>query len=355
MEVDNLDLNESCRSCLSPANDLESIFSCYYKELQLTQILMNLVPLVISENDGLSSKICALCREKTLQSYEFQQTFLNSDKEQRDFLRANHCLNEFDMVLQQTSASEIAEETIYNAEETSCNAEETTCNAEETTYNAEENDDFVLKQDDIAHGPETIQTRYKCELCLDIFFTAEEGAAHNCSQNSVLEEDTLMYDEEPICDPIPTNQSAVSLKPKKMKYICHICQLPTETPSKLRRHLNTHKKDKNIENTEPLTQTFDCSKCLKQFYNEGSLSRHKIIHSDIMVKSRIVRDPDELFLCVICLAEVADYEQLSVHMRDHKSTSEDQIFDCKLCNKGYPGIKNIIRHAKTHEENGEID
>lgn len=332
METDKLGLNDSCRGCLS-SDDLESIFECFYNEVPLAQVLMNLIPVLISENDGLSSKICELCLIKTTQAYEFQQTFLNSDKEMRAFL-SNQCLDNFEVVL--NSGNDLSQ---FNVDQII----QQTATSDERMLTATE--DFV-QQVDIKHEPETIQFEYGGSR--EKFYI--EKTDNKCSLNILSEEETPPDDEMPTEDPIPV-QPPVTFKAKK-NYICHLCQLPTESPSKLRRHLNTHKKDKNITNTEPQTPTFDCSDCFKQFYNEASINRHKVLHSDLMKKSKMARDADEMFLCIICSAEVPDYEQLSIHMRNHKDTSEDQVFECQLCNKGYPGIKNIIRHAKTHEENG---
>ena len=87
MEIERVDLHNSCRSCLSSGNNLESIFECYYNDIPLSQILMGCFPLVIAESDGLSTKICEQCRLKVLSAHEFFQMFNNSEREIREWLK----------------------------------------------------------------------------------------------------------------------------------------------------------------------------------------------------------------------------------------------------------------------------
>jgi len=52
MEVSYIEINECCRCCMNYIEELDNIFECFYKELQLHEILSLITGLSIAPDDG---------------------------------------------------------------------------------------------------------------------------------------------------------------------------------------------------------------------------------------------------------------------------------------------------------------
>ena len=97
METTDLDLNDFCRICLTPATiELDySIFDCVFNNLPFPLIINILTSVDITENDGLSSKICANCVTKVEELYSFHKMIISSDEDIRAVLKGkNHQIYE---------------------------------------------------------------------------------------------------------------------------------------------------------------------------------------------------------------------------------------------------------------------
>lgn len=121
------------------------------------------------------------------------------------------------------------------------------------------------------------------------------------------------------------------------------------------RHMGTHNKQKTVttqnDSSIPLVE-FPCAECSQKFFKQCALDRHQVVHSTLMQQSKLTRDPNEMFICVVCSKQYSDYDELLTHMRnDHKSNNDKQDYVCVLCEKSFNTLFNIMRHAKTHEEN----
>lgn len=171
-------------------------------------------------------------------------------------------------------------------------------------------------------------------------------------------------------------------KERVKKYVCPICELAMEAPSKLKRHLRSHMirefKDrskipeidedkKDIEMIEPKTysctfcsQNFNqlndfyehlkdhdiqmddesvgslnCNVCKQKFNTETAMERHHIVHTEIVEQSKIVREDPYYYTCIICSLTMTDYDNLFAHMRSHKPEMENKEIQCQLCPKKF--------------------
>lgn len=52
MEVSYIEINECCRCCMNYSEDLDNIFECFYKDLELFEILNLITGLNITQDDG---------------------------------------------------------------------------------------------------------------------------------------------------------------------------------------------------------------------------------------------------------------------------------------------------------------
>lgn len=152
------------------------------------------------------------------------------------------------------------------------------------------------------------------------------------------------------------------------KYECTICATRWNFPSELIRHYKQshHLEDDEIEKPVPKPENstaedtnigkkpyLKCNKCTKQFFTDLQLRRHQYMHSELVENSKIdYQNTDHEFVCVICLHKELIYSELINHMRNaHRDEYRDKEITCKLCYKTCNSMKNIVRHAKMHEEN----
>lgn len=72
MEVNLLDVENCCRTCLKPAH--LSLFHTFYKNISFYEIVNETTNVPsIYEGDGLTPKICEICRDRAIDAYNFRQ------------------------------------------------------------------------------------------------------------------------------------------------------------------------------------------------------------------------------------------------------------------------------------------
>lgn len=67
-----LDCQNSCRICLIENDNLKSIFDIH-DDRKISDVLMELAGIIISEEDSLSKKICEECKLKAFELAVFRQ------------------------------------------------------------------------------------------------------------------------------------------------------------------------------------------------------------------------------------------------------------------------------------------
>ena len=78
-----------CRLCKNINNDMESIFQTFHDAKTVHDILMEVCyKLEISQHDGLSEKICEICKEKLINSYDFQSMAMKTQVELKKSLKS---------------------------------------------------------------------------------------------------------------------------------------------------------------------------------------------------------------------------------------------------------------------------
>lgn len=172
MEIEKVDLHNSCRGCLSTGEDMESIFECFYNDIPLSQILMNCIPVVIAENDGLSAKLCELCMYKVTGFLEFQQMFINSEREIVEWLKTEN-------------VTEIED------------PEEKSLKVEEDLISMIEIEETAIQPDKMLSSNKSLN--YECEICTKKFVSPSKLIRHMKVHEKPYKETTLKKFECEIC------------------------------------------------------------------------------------------------------------------------------------------------------------
>lgn len=282
MEIERMDYDNTCRTCLSSAYQLEPIFDSYFKNIALNEILMLCAPISISPMDGLSDKICSLCKNKATSSYEFQLLCTNSDQ-----IAKSNMMMEVTSVKLETNHLDCPENAYNDAYADFTEFEKVLVERVGPVLNSyftnevdfqpnicENCDQFfesaeILKQHSLECGskPDIYQEvkpkdtrKHKCEVCEKLFETPSKLARHSTihiRNNPELNSQTIST--------IVKTETQTYEPPKfPGKHRCEICGKMAQSPSKLLRHLNTHNKVKatstKISQTPMPIQQAECVK-----------------------------------------------------------------------------------------------
>lgn len=94
------------------------------------------------------------------------------------------------------------------------------------------------------------------------------------------------------------------------------------------------------------------SKNFFRFWDAVKLERHSYIHTNEFNDSKIVHPEGHAFVCVVCLEQHENYDDSLEHMKSHRDELVNAVsIACRLCDRKYPKLANLIRHSKLHVEN----
>ena len=112
------------------------------------------------------------------------------------------------------------------------------------------------------------------------------------------------------------------------------------------------RRDSSKKQSDPKKiRMYKCQTCKRNFLSKLLLTRHEIIHSDLVVqvKSR-TKIPNQ---CIFCNTTFKNKLELMEHIQEHQlKLEESKQIICQQCNKSYSSLKNLKRHIEaTHDEN----
>ena len=124
------------------------------------------------------------------------------------------------------------------------------------------------------------------------------------------------------------NESLIEVQINEFKsikaYKCHECEKIFAALSTLKRHKETHSKER----------PFKCSKCENTYKCFFTMKRHEIVHSD-----------EKAFKCTECDKAFHLKHHLVDHFRMH---TNEKPFGCNQCDKTFARDSHRVRHQKTH-------
>ncbi|XP_070501430.1 zinc finger protein ZFP2-like [Chironomus tepperi] len=345
MEVSYIEINECCRCCMNYTDELDNIFECFYKELQLHEILSLITGLNIGLDDGFPQSICDTCKDNAMRAYDFRETCIKSDTEIQE-LKDNEAkideITETQSIIEETQ-QEIIIEAVKDDEFLDLQKNYFQCplcqeafeSSEQLAIHVANNHRADVEKVDVKQSTATTTGRkYDCKICGKKFESPWKLRRHFLVHKDILDPSVLP-----------------KFPPREYKHECQECGKKVETPSKLQRHMSVHDKKSRLNGVNQ-HRPFGCLECPQRFWDKVKLDRHSYIHSDDCENSKIEHPVGHMFTCVICLAQLPDYEECNEHMKAHREEyGENSEANCRLCNRNYPKLANVIRHSKLHAEN----
>lgn len=191
-----------------------------------------------------------------------------------------------------------------------------------------------IQKDEVKASTTSSGRKYDCKICSKKFESPWKLRRHFLVHKDILDPSQLPK--------VPA---------REYKHECPECGKRVETPSKLQRHMSVHDKKSRLSGVNQ-HRPFACVDCPMRFWDKVKLDRHSYIHSEDCEKSKIHHPAGHMFTCVICLTQLPDYEECNEHMKSHREEfGENSTVTCRLCNRDYPKLANVIRHSKLHTEN----
>ncbi|CAO1382506.1 unnamed protein product [Diamesa tonsa] len=298
-----------CRICLEKSKSLKSLFG-RQKKFILTDFIAEFTQVVITKNDGHSSKICEKCLEIFNTVYEMKVLCIESDrilKEQFPIdleikLENNSSMKQYlpeQMVIK--TEKHIKPEQMIEETKTELVEEELELESYSPTnieYLDEVEDEQILDE---------------ASLLVEVI---EESHLSEDSNNSI-NSDWLPADEN-------LKSKKKRWKPNKL-YQCSYCGKVFKTSTNLKGHEMIHNQIRKHE----------CEVCKKMFLMKCDLTKHLQIHKN-----------ERAYKCNVCFK---GFNKLNT-MKDHVRLvhSGDKTHMCTICDIGFPLKQQLISHNRTH-------
>jgi hypothetical protein len=298
MDISLNQTGELCRCC-SKSSNLISLFDELIDEVEIFKILMQLVPINLFKNDGLPQNICVECKSNIIQFYSFRQMCISIDESMRSNRRPVSRNNEHDYSLWRL-------DNVYD--------EFSELLIENSSLDKEEFKEFK-EEDEKPPSP-------------------------------LVFDDTQNFDSQPM------------KRGTRKNYFCPIpsCNKMWITPSKLKRHLTSHReREKN---------STKCPVCDLKLDSMQALSQHMKSHGitgldQNGIEKRLAHKVGQIYVCTVCNTPLStplklQYHMKMLHMLTNETHNESQKAvrkspaECEKCLKIFPTPSKLQRHMISH-------
>jgi len=318
MDVSLNQTDDTCRCCLKNGHLISLFDETIFEEVEIYKAVTQIVPITINKNDGYSQNICNDCKKQVEEFYNFRQMCISSD----EFLKSNR---------------------------------------RPISRNNEHDYSTLIDEYDMDLSEYLIEgSTLKDEPTAEELILETEVIENRSPPTPVLDETQLNFN------------GPSSKKVKRKSYACPICNKLWITPSKLKRHMSSHK---NIEKSAAATssQQYHCTICHCVQDSSLKLAQHMTTHTSPMESSSVQSDK---LTCRVCGFEFSSMSKLQNHMkiqhlRNISIISSDSISNevpekmktslearrsdmgdvdltCFECGKRYATSSKLRRHSKIH-------
>lgn len=298
-----MDLLNICRLCMAEKLELFNVFeeseslNCN-PGTSFADIVAEITQVNIYVDDPLSKNICGTCKDSCNDFVKFREMIISSNDYQQMLFKSETTIEEMGtVVIEQIVAEEMQ----------------------------------IVEEDD-----KPVDEQYA--LSVDIRDLPDNSTISNDEQFLFSDELTEEIESSGLITSASSDDESDADATDSPIYSCTSCSMTFNKPRKLQEHLKSH---------STKVRLYPCKTCKRKFTTEILLTRHEIIHSDLItqIKSEVKHR------CLICNLTLRDKNELEDHMREHKAKLDMETINCQYCNKAYTKLSNLIRHLKTHDDN----
>ncbi|XP_070490308.1 zinc finger protein Paris-like [Chironomus tepperi] len=356
MDVSLNQTDDTCRCCLKNGHLISLFDETIFEEVEIYKAVTQIVPITINRHDGYSQNICNDCKKQVEEFYNFRQMCISSD----EFLKSNRrpisrnnehdystLIDEYDM--------DLSEYLI----EGSALKDETT--AEELILETEVIDNCnppvpVIDETQLNFsGPSSKSMKrksYACPICNKLWITPSKLKRHMSSHKNIEKQHSQIYH-------------------------CAICNSIQDSPLKLAQHMTTHVNPSESSSTQS-GDKFNCKVCGLEFLSMPKLQNHmKAQHlrniSIISTHSISNEVPDKMktsletrrseigdvnTTCFECGKQFATSSKLRRHTKIHTRSDKKppprparpRRYECVHCGKKFESPSKLMRHMSVHRD-----
>ncbi|KAG5883225.1 hypothetical protein JTB14_011417 [Gonioctena quinquepunctata] len=374
MAYETISIDKICRTCLSEASNMRSVFSIEEstgENLRLFEMLIACASVQVMSNDGLPSQVCLQCVHYITRAFSFKQLCERSDNTLRELLERpfQQTFLELKPLLASESLvpSSVAEiitglphlspsQTVALEEVVPIQPHSNSIDSLPTEMLKEPQDDLISTeilprdpQNDLSTKYEHYENDTGFSNDLDSDTGQEEKSDVTVEVKEIKNKSTEDETAQPIypceeCTCCYTTQADLKAHAKTHQrptnHTCKVCNQSFASASTLCRHMKVHEGAKRHL----------CSECGKGFSRSDDLTRHLRTHTGekpytSLAAHNKTHSGIKTHVCTVCGKRLCGSGSLAMHMKTHTGL-KDHI--CPFCSKGFTTPSNLIIHKRTH-------
>lgn len=232
MDLEEINIEASCRTCLLTTHNLESLFETLYESSPLSQIVCSVVSIEIQESDKLPHKICASCRANAINAYKFQQMCVSNDRKIRMVFETQ---TKFDQIKTEGAGEQddLVEDITLQSDSNDvmlADLKPLDEDFESETPNDSQDDDTGTESSSSGEDDDDTCKNYSCDSCEKQFKSSRKLELHMRNFHATKSKSAGSDDNESSDD---DDESAKIFN-------CDSCAKKFKKPSLLARHVKTH-------------------------------------------------------------------------------------------------------------------